>query len=616
MENESNFDQSRPPSQSSSSSQTSRSGGKRSFYRNLAVNLANTAVTKGNNIIQKNPGSKRAIAAGTASTILEMGIDRYGNLVDDSSRSLPSSMGRHGSVDLTEEQINHIASMAESADEAKSPKQSNTQHFADKLIEKLLRSSLPDEVPEKELFEERLNNPDRVKRPGLSFPILISNLKQLGSKMTNLFALQYEIINIVAWRKPNKTLSVLVLYTAACMWPHLILVYPLLFVLFGMLLPGYTHRHPPRRPDLIKVKSRGQSLFKFLNATEETSIVEDLVDTEYLKEDADIADVNSTSYTMSEAESDNTKASTAVSVSSQGGTESSEKSDKKKEVSKRRKRNLDLLVNLRDMQNSMTDLLKLIEEGETFYYETAGFKDERLSTFIFYGVLVATFGAIFFGQFIPWRLIFIQSGWIGLTLCHPKVKKFLVDFGAAKKRRSKVIQRNAEAAQKADPTAETTSNKGLKQLLTQLDRNDIIVDDSPEVRLVEVYELEIKSILQNDWKFYRYSNTIYDRSNKNRLSGKRPPGVDHLSKVFPPTDWKFDAEFVNKWVLDTNPMDFIKQRTLDASLFVIKDDENEGWIYDNMKNVVNSEIVYEFRRRRLYRECFRYGKSHRKPAIK
>ncbi|MDC6270920.1 hypothetical protein PP707_01340, partial [Acetobacter pasteurianus] len=60
----------------------------------------------------------------------------------------------------------------------------------------------------------------------------------------------------------------------------------------------------------------------------------------------------------------------------------------------------------------------------------------------------------------------------------------------------------------------------------------------------------------------------------------------------------------------------IKQRTLDASLFVIKDDENEGWIYDNMKNVVNLEIVYEFRRRRLYRECFRYGRSHRKPAIK
>ena len=82
------------------------------------------------------------------------------------------------------------------------------------------------------------------------------------------------------------------------------------------------------------------------------------------------------------------------------------------------------------------------------------------------------------------------------------------------------------------------------------------MDDSPEARTVEIYELQIKSILKHSWTFYRYSTTIYDKNNKARIAGKRPPGVDHLSKVYPPNDWKFDFGLVNKWNLDTKPKSF------------------------------------------------------------
>lgn len=98
-------------------------------------------------------------------------------------------------------------------------------------------------------------------------------------------------------KQPTKTISVLILYTAACIWPHLVLAYPLIFVLFGILIPGFVYRHPMRNPDLIKVKKRGQSLLSFLFESPDTSIVEDLINEDYLREDAEVA---SSTYSISE----------------------------------------------------------------------------------------------------------------------------------------------------------------------------------------------------------------------------------------------------------------------------------------------------------------------------
>ena len=571
-------------------------------YRDIALNLVNSAVQRGNNIAQQKPGSKRALAASTASTLLEMSLEK----LNSNGKGLPSN--------LSAEDIQHIASMPESAEDNESKASSTQSHFADRMIEKLLRSTLPEDIPEREVFEKRLRDPERNKRPGLSIGTLASNVKKLASKMTNFFALQYALIYIVTWKQPTKTLSVLVLYTAACLWPHLIVAYPLIFLLFGVLIPGYVHRHPPRRLDLIKVKKRGQSLLSFFNSSSDSSIVEDMVDEDYLREDAEVA---SSAYSISDEASEVTISSVQVSSNE---ANSSKDPKEKKETARHRKSNLDLLINLRDFQNLTSDLIKGMDKGEQFYFETAGFKDERLSTFIFYGVLLATFATLFLGQFIPWRAIFIQSGWVGLILCHPKAKKYLVDMSNTRKARARKAKEEAELSQDSElqvsDELQTKSSSFIDDLLNdgkKFDRDDIIVDDAPEVRIVEVFQLQIKSILKNNWSFYRYATTMYDTENKTRVSGKRPQGVEYLSEVLPPHDWKFDMGFVNKWVLDTNPKAFIEERNLKPDLFIVKDNEEEGWIYDNMEGVVHLEIVYEFRRRRLYRECYRYARPHKRP---
>lgn len=581
------------PSISSSTSSSS--------YRDYAFGKLNQAVSKGNRIAESKPGSKRALAINTASALFEKGMDRYSS----NGNGFSSRRTRSASYDLSDEQISHIESMADSA-EAEKPAKSN--HFADRMIEKLLKSVLPQDLPEREVFEKRLNDPDRNKRPGLSITVLTSNVRQLARKMTNFFAIQYEVIRIVSWKQPTKTISVLVLYTAACIWPHLVLAYPLMFVLFGILIPGFVYRHPMRNGDLIKVKRRGQSLLSYMFDSPDTSIVEDLINEDYLREDAEVA---SSTYSISEEVSDVAVSSSQIASESEasgviGGDESP-----KKDTARHRKSQVALLINLRDFQNLTTDVLKGINESEKFYYETAGFKDERLSTFIFYGVLVATFGILFVGQFMPWKLIFIYAGWGAGILSHPKCKQFLVK--ASKIRKQKALLAKLNAPENAPESAPQIVVQDSGNEIKHFDRTDIIVDDSPEVRVVEIWELQIKSILKHTWSFYRYSNTIFDKNSKLRIAGKRPSGVDQLSKVYPPVDWKFDFGLVNKWNLDTDPSEFIRKRSLNPSLFTIKEGEKDGWIYDNMEGVVHLDIVYEFRRRRLSRECYRYGRPPKEP---
>ena len=75
-------------------------------YKDFAIDVLNKAVVKGNSIAESNPGSKRAIAISTASTIVEMSLEKY------SSSNLSSRRGgRSGSIDLTDEQISQIESV-------------------------------------------------------------------------------------------------------------------------------------------------------------------------------------------------------------------------------------------------------------------------------------------------------------------------------------------------------------------------------------------------------------------------------------------------------------------------------------------------------------------------
>lgn len=544
-----------------------------------------------NGIADKNIGSNRGLAASTAATLLDMGIDR----MNKSSNT--------GLSELTEEEISEFKDMALSVEEEEynnnsggTSKNSKSSHFIDHLLEKYLRHSIPEE--DRDMFNEKLHDPERAKKPGLSLKILASNFKILSTQMSAFFEIQYSLIHLITWRKPTKTLSFLVLYTSICLWPHLILALPLLFLLFGIMIPAYIHRHPMRTPELIKVKKRGQSLLDFFNQSLDDSIVMDL-----LNEDFD-----NDPYSLEPTSSRSSEVSTSTAIFTQhpisAATVSTDPADvnekvKKSNKAKRVKSQMSLMLNMRDLQNLTTDVLSSFDAAEKFWYETAGFKDERLSTFIFYGVILASSIILFLGRFIPWRLIFIQSGWAGIGLCHPNSKKYLLSIKKNRKRKATVRTEG--------------SNKEKVKEAKKFERNDIIIDDAAEVRIVEIFELQTKSLTKNEWTFFRYTNGLFDLKDHVRISGKRPNGVDHLSKVKPPPDWKFDFGYKNNWGIDTNPSEFLQKRLLDNNCLKVDEKSEEGWIYDLLENKETLDSIYEFRRRRLIRDCFRYSRPAKLP---
>ncbi|RLV91794.1 Peroxisomal membrane protein PEX28 [Spathaspora sp. JA1] len=542
----------------------------RPSYKERALGILYQAIEKSNTLAQSHPGTKRGIAAGTASVLLEMGME---------ASNKPKPKPEVVSNGLVDDQISSIESVGTTEEEEKS------RHFSDRLIEKLIQTSIPESVPERNSLENRLKEGDGKKvrkgdSGGISIVILTRNLRKLLFKLTLFFHIYYGGIHILTWKRPAKTITMLILYTWLCNWPHLVLCYPLVYVLFGVFIPGYIQRHPMRRrEELIKVKTRGQSLWNYFFDSEDSSILQDIIkDEEYFEPREE--EVKEQESLISEIES-----GVEVVVPDE-------------ELVDKRKSQLDLMLNLKDLQGLTSDLLVGIEQAEQAYEDIGGFKDERLSTFLVYVTLIGISVVLFAGQFIPWRIIFIASGWIGMILLHPKSKKLLLK---AKPNAKPEVDVDVEIEPEVDPEIEPEITTEEHKLF---DRSDIIVDDSPEVRNVEIFELQIKSILNHQWTFYRYSNTIFDNNNKLRISGKRPVGVDDLSKVLPPPDWKFDFGLINKWKIDENPQEFLYLRSYDMKLFKLKD--NDGWIYDSVVGA-QSDLSYEFRRRRLTRECFRYG---------
>lgn len=501
------------------------------------------------NLAEEHAGNHKGVAAGTAATLISMGMDRM-----DPRASLPLA----DDVPLTEEEIEVIGAAEKE------------RHFMDRFLDGLTKHTLPDSA-ETKVLQHRINDSSRAKTPPLSLRVLASNLRRLSVRLGPLLKAQLGAVKILTWKRPSLTLCALCVYTAVCLWPHLVLAFPLLFVLFGLVVPAYLHRHPMQRPLLIKVRRRGQLLWQFLNESDGKSLLFDYL--EPLSDD-ELLSSRLSNY--------------GYPLRLRRGSV-----DEKEEGTKLVKLQVLLLMNLRDFQNLTTDALNGLDRGEDMCTDIVGFKDEHLTTYLFYCLLAATWVVIFLGQFIPWRLIFIQSGWVTVLLGHPHTKTLLKNAGALAKKRKR------------------TSEPKPPTKLEPFESANIIVDDKPEKRTVEIFELEMRNVLKHEWAPYAYTKRFFDARDTVRASGKKPHGVDNLAKVMPPKEWKFDFGFANNWRIDLEPQAFLSARGIDQTHIVVKED---GWIYDTVDT--DSETAVQFRRRRLYRECYRYARPVLKFAAK
>jgi hypothetical protein len=461
--------------------------------------------------------SKRRLAAVTAASLISAGLDKASDLT-------------------TDEEDNEIQP-GMTPEERKLAKQN---HFIDVLLEKLLISAIPNDIPDKAHFQERINDPFRKKSDNLSISKFTSNLTKLTTKIGSIFQTQFFILKIFHWTDPSLTLTCLIIYTILILHPNLFVISPLIFLLYGAMVPGYLYRHPiPNKlSNLIKVNERGDSLIeKFARVKDVKKLEEMLITDEEIKER--IPEVDDETDTTSQA----------------------------------LKSKMEFMINMRDLQNLMTALLKVSNDLENFWYGTAGFKDERVSTSLFLSVFIAVISLLLLDPFINWRIVGILIGWSFLVAIHPKVLPNL--------------KRTYELVLKPQ-------NKKLNKIMKESERTDIILDESPEIKQVEVFEIysEISS-----WSFYLFSSSIFDLNDEFRRCQKPPPGVSSLDEVECPRTWKFHD---SQWHIDYNCKSWVENRGLKLRGMYI-DDNNEFLVDD------------QFKRRRLFRNVIRYSKPARKP---
>lgn len=483
-------------------------------------------------------GQKRRLAAATAASVIGASLDRLstaGNASDGTTDDEDSML-------FWNEEVCDELSEQQRSQEKKMARQQN--HFLDILLEKLLFHAIPGTLPDKEEFENRINDPIRKDTERLSVPKFVSNLRKSTAKLGGMFQAQYFVLRIFHWTQPSLTLLALVIYSLVVLNPSILFMLPLLLLLYGAMVPGYVYRHPINKPELVHVRERGDSLLdKFFRLHEgkdlDRFIEEDSFEQNMIDRVPEVDDATDSG-------------------------------------SKLLKKNMEFFVNMRDLQNVMSKGLKLHDKAENFWYGTAGFKDERHSTSLFFTVFTSTFFFIVIGPYIPWRFILITSGWALLIVIHPKVIPKVKKLNETLKPRK----------------------KELDKMVKESERQDIVIDEAPEVRQLELFEIWKKSLTSSTWEFYMFSNSVFDQTDFYRRSQRPPPGVTDLSEVACPKTWRFDDE---SWNIDYNCKRWFYNRGLRLNGPLHIDSNNEFF------------VDQEFKRRRLYRNAIRYSKPARKP---
>ncbi|KAK4993441.1 Peroxisome size and maintenance regulator [Elasticomyces elasticus] len=235
----------------------------------------------------------------------------------------------------------------------------------------------------------------------------------------------------------------------------------------------------------------------------------------------------------------------------------------------------DFFRNMRDLQNSMDDFSRLHDSVIKFVKPYVDFSDEALSSTIFLFLAALSCSAFIASHLMPWRAFFLIAGWIAILAGHPDVQSFL------------------QSTQTQTHFHQTGSK--IKIWLQNWIDDDIIPDATPEIREVEVFELQkhrpSTSISDNiinptataasggssssrEWEPWLFTPNPYDPLSPIRISGSRPRGTQFFEEVRPPQGWTWRDV---KWTLDLLSREWVEERLITG---VEVEMEGERWVYD------------------------------------
>ncbi|GAB1313879.1 Peroxisome size and maintenance regulator [Madurella fahalii] len=416
----------------------------------------------------------------------------------------------------------------------------------DKLLEKLLSQVIPADDGHGQVPDLTADDmPTYTERPGFSVALMSNNFRRFNARIGVVFKFQARVFRLLSWRRPTHTLSFLAVYTFVCLDPYLLLALPLAIALFGILVPSFIARHPAPSSDSDRVRNLG-----------------------YSPRGPPLAPAR----TVKPA----------------------------KELSR------DFFRNMGDLQNVMEDFSVAHDKVVTLVLPKTNFSDEALSSALFALLFAACVVMMIAGHLLPLRFLVLVGGWAAIWSGHPTVARWI---NQAKR------QYTEEKTDEPDPTNNGISisissnnnnnNNGnsssnnhpnhqqqqqqQQQQQTQKPkrqlwdptaafdawvRSDILLDDAPETREVEIFELQRLGTTSGEWEAWLFSPSPYDPLSAPRLAGERPRGTRFFEDVLPPDGWEWSEK---KWALDLWSREWVEERIITG---VEVETEGERWVYD------------------------------------
>lgn len=209
---------------------------------------------------------------------------------------------------------------------------------------------------------------------------------------------------------------------------------------------------------------------------------------------------------------------------------------------------------MRDLQNTMHDFTTAHDLILKTIAPPTNFSDEPLSSAIFQFLFLSSCVLFISSHLLPWRLLSLVICWTGIFLGHPSIQEFIRDN----------CKEHIEPRQRA---AQSWLDRWIAQ--------DIILDEAPETRDVEIFELQRRKGGNNgEWESWIFSPSPYDPLSPQRISGDRPKGTRFFEDVEPPAGWEWGDK---KWVLDLASKDWVEERMVQGVEVEI---ESERWVVD------------------------------------
>ena len=223
----------------------------------------------------------------------------------------------------------------------------------------------------------------------------------------------------------------------------------------------------------------------------------------------------------------------------------------------------DFFHNMRDLQNCMEDFSRAHDGAVSLIMPYTDFSNEALSSTIFLAIAILCNVAIVASQLIPWRTVALLSGWMATCVGHPEAQEILLSTRSIKQfkqlhERSSIWLRNWVA-------------------------KDIAMDEPPEIREVEIFELQkrqmsytgLNGVLEEgEWEPWLFTSSPYDPMSPARIAGARPVGTQFFEEVQAPPAWRWRDK---KWMLDLCSREWVEERCVTG---VEVETEGERWVYD------------------------------------